>query len=131
MPSGPRASREPLVGRAREVERLGLQLDAVEHGAPRVVTLTGEPGIGKTRLLRELLESAAGRGAIALDGRAAEFERDVPFGVWIDALDARAAALDRGRLNRLADDRRAELAAMLPGLADLGPGRADPPAGGY
>jgi hypothetical protein len=62
------------------------------------VRIVGEPGIGKTALLRELIERASERGDLVLAGRGAEFERDIPFGVWVDALDDYAGALggDRG-----------------------------------
>ena len=43
----------PIVGRQRELTLVMKQYEAVKEGRARVVLLTGEPGMGKTRLLRE------------------------------------------------------------------------------
>ena len=51
-PYGPPA--DPLVGRTAELERVSAALDAVREGATRMLVITGEPGIGKSRLLAEL-----------------------------------------------------------------------------
>jgi predicted ATPase len=48
-----RLRRAPLVGPARELAVLADALLAGGHGRPPVVVLSGEPGIGKTRLLEE------------------------------------------------------------------------------
>jgi DNA-binding SARP family transcriptional activator/tetratricopeptide (TPR) repeat protein len=59
VPGGPAYARRldaPLVGRTAELERLhAAYADARESGHSRVVTVVGEAGIGKTRLMRELL----------------------------------------------------------------------------
>jgi DNA-binding SARP family transcriptional activator len=59
VPGGPAYARRldaPLVGRTAELERLhAAYADARETGHCRVVTVVGEAGIGKTRLMRELL----------------------------------------------------------------------------
>ena len=59
VPGAPAYARRldaPLVGRAEELERLhAAYADARETGRCRVVTVVGEAGIGKTRLMRELL----------------------------------------------------------------------------
>jgi DNA-binding SARP family transcriptional activator len=59
VPGAPAYARRldaPLVGRADELERLGAAYeDTRDSGRCRVVTLVGEAGIGKTRLMRELL----------------------------------------------------------------------------
>jgi predicted ATPase len=52
------------------------------------VEIVGEAGIGKTTLLEWLGASAARAGALVLSGRCSEFERDVPYALWIDALDS-------------------------------------------
>ncbi|TYB50035.1 AAA family ATPase [Actinomadura chibensis] len=62
-------------------------LDGSAGGEFRVLTLAGEPGMGKTRLLGELASAAAGRGLPVMSGRASEFEQEMPFGVFVDALD--------------------------------------------
>ena len=75
-----------------ELERLGEALDDLERGGNPCVAVEGEPGIGKTWLLSELRRRAEARGYVVLAGAAAEFERDLPFGVWVDALDAYVAS---------------------------------------
>jgi DNA-binding CsgD family transcriptional regulator len=101
------------VGRELELATIDGALDALAAGTSGCVAVEGEAGIGKTRLLAELRERAERRGCLVLSGAAAEFERDLPFAVWADALDAYAAsqALD------LAPDLLEELAEVLPSLA--------------
>jgi DNA-binding SARP family transcriptional activator/tetratricopeptide (TPR) repeat protein len=59
VPGAPAYARRldaPLVGRAEQLERLhAAYVDARDSGRCRVVTVVGEAGIGKTRLMRELL----------------------------------------------------------------------------
>ncbi len=86
-----------LVGRDSELEHLEAALDAVDDGGPAYVTVEGEPGIGKTRLLDELRARAQARGHVVLSGAAAEFEREMPFSVWVDALDEYVASQDFAR----------------------------------
>jgi predicted ATPase len=114
-----------LVGRDREMAALERALDHLEAGRPWIVQILGEPGIGKSRLLFELGQRAEARGYLVLEGRAAEFERGVPFGVVVDALNDYAGALERPLLRSLGEDTVAELAALLPSLASLAPA---PPA---
>jgi DNA-binding NarL/FixJ family response regulator/tetratricopeptide (TPR) repeat protein len=106
----------PTVGRETELEQIEAALDALAGGRSGCVALEGEPGIGKTRLLSELRRRAEDRGFLVLAGSAAEFERDVPFSVWVDALDAYVAsqqlALDRVWDSELVD----ELADVLPAV---------------
>ncbi|MDN4472704.1 helix-turn-helix transcriptional regulator [Demequina zhanjiangensis] len=58
--TGPRPE-GPLVGREREVSRLLSALSACDRGEPRALLLRGEAGIGKTRLIRELVDAARSR----------------------------------------------------------------------
>jgi DNA-binding CsgD family transcriptional regulator len=94
-------------------------LDAVADGSARALAVVGEPGIGKTRLLAELGALAEHRGQLVLSGRAAEFERDLPFGVFVDALDDHLRALDPQKVQRLGVELGGELAQVFPALSGL------------
>src|SRR3954452_5575933 len=83
-----------LVGREPELAQLEGLLDGLDGGAASCVAVEGEPGMGKSRLLRELAEQGERHGHLVLAGSAAEFERELPFSVWVDALDAHVASHD-------------------------------------
>lgn len=99
------------IGRERELAELSDLLAEAEHGAV-VVAVTGEPGIGKTAVLRELAAQRSGRWA-----QATAWESDLPAGVLAqmlqdempaDPLDAAAHLVDqltgRGTLLLVIDD---------------------------
>lgn len=66
-----------LVGRQREQQALGELLDAARRGHSGVLVLRGEPGIGKTALLDDLVERAADFRVLSTGG--AELERDMAY----------------------------------------------------
>jgi DNA-binding SARP family transcriptional activator/predicted ATPase len=82
------AGETALVGRDSECSKL----DEIAAGAaasnarPILVLLTGDPGIGKTRLLRYLDRSITRAGGEILQGRAYEAEMRRPYGIWADML---------------------------------------------
>ena len=110
------ASAVQIVGRQRELEQLEAALDAVADGNPAYLAVEGEAGIGKTRLLAELRLRADERGHVVLFGAAAEFEREMPFSVWIDALDAYVSSQDFTRTEAWDDELAAELGQVLPSV---------------
>src|SRR4051812_12871846 len=114
---------EHLVGRAAELGSLDLVVEGLKRGQPAVSLLVGEPGIGKTRLLAELAAHADARGCIVLTGSASELEADLPFWIFVDALEEYVAGLDPRRLASLDDDVRAELALVFPALSDFAAAR--------
>jgi AAA ATPase-like protein len=122
-PHAPRP--DTLVGRAGEVAELEVALDRLAAGGRWTIQIVGEPGIGKSRLLLELARRAEARGYLVLDGRAAEFERGLPFGVVVDSLNDYAGALPQSVLGALGEETVTELAALLPSLAAPAPA---PPA---
>ena len=113
-----------MVGRSEELRHLKSLL-ATESGALAVVS--GEAGIGKTRLLEEVTESAVELGHLTLVGRAAEYERELPFGLVIDAVDPYLESLEAQAYERLARDGVEDLAGIFPALRGLG-GKAEEPA---
>jgi DNA-binding CsgD family transcriptional regulator/tetratricopeptide (TPR) repeat protein len=108
-----------LVGRDEELDRLDRALALAGAGKPRAVFVTGEPGIGKTHVLAELVRRAEQGGCLVLEGRAAEYEEELPFGVVVDALDAYVESLGRTVVDRLAADGLGELADVFPSLHGL------------
>ncbi|MFW5898589.1 MAG: BREX system ATP-binding domain-containing protein [Candidatus Saliniplasma sp.] len=57
-----------LVGREKELQELTAVLDEVESGSSQTIFVKGEPGVGKTSLLRELKSEASDRGFLILEG---------------------------------------------------------------
>jgi DNA-binding SARP family transcriptional activator len=104
-------SMSPFVGRAGEQARLAAAWRAAASGQARLVIVTGEAGVGKTRLVDELRARA---GAVTVEGRAYPAEGPLAYGVamaWLRSqpVAARLARLDRPHLT--------ELARLLPELA--------------
>jgi DNA-binding CsgD family transcriptional regulator len=111
-----------MVGRAAEHARAVGALDGLEAGG--VLTVEGEPGIGKTRLLAELAEQADERRFLVLEGRASESEQSVPFAPFLDALDDYLASVNPRTIKAANAEGLAELARIFPSLAELGDGQA-------
>ncbi|QEC48769.1 AAA family ATPase [Baekduia soli] len=113
-----------LVGRGPELSRLDAALDDLDGGHARALEVVGAAGIGKTRLLAELAARADARGHIVLTGSGSDLDRDLPFWVFVDALDEYVAGVEPRRLANLDEEVRAELAQVFPALSDLGRGAA-------
>ncbi len=99
---------------ARDAERQALEdlvHRATEGRADEVLLLSGEPGIGKSRLLGELAALTKGVGGTVLSGRAFEAESMRPFGIWIDMLRGTALAGS-------SSDLRQQLAPLFPELGE-------------
>jgi DNA-binding CsgD family transcriptional regulator len=111
------ATASQMVGRDAELARVDALLDALRtQPGPRVVEISGEAGIGKTRLLDELCDRAEGREYLTFRGRGAEFEQGVPFAPVVEALDAYLGGLDPRRLRLPEGELREELGAIFPSL---------------
>src|SRR5215208_5541165 len=111
------AAAEHFVGRAAELTLFDRFIAELDGGSPAAVELVGEPGIGKTRLLAELAARADARGCLVLSGSASELESDLPFWVFVDALDEYVAGLDPHLIASLPAEARRELAHVLPCLS--------------
>lgn len=76
----------PLIGRESQLERLGASLRQALDGSPAVVLLTGDAGIGKSRLAAELAARARLARALVLCGRCFDGADAPPFWPWTQAL---------------------------------------------
>jgi DNA-binding CsgD family transcriptional regulator len=102
-----------VVGRAAELGVLRAALGAAADGAGGVVFLSGEAGIGKSRLVREVADEARARDVAVVAGRA------VPGGAGTPYRPLTGALLQALRDRSLPDDR--DLAPWLPALGAIVP----------
>lgn len=75
---------DSLVGRQAEVTRLDAALDSISTGQSSVLMIEGGAGIGKSRLIGELISSAEQRGLTSLLGTAHSIEQQTPYRAWRD-----------------------------------------------
>ena len=121
-----------FVGRTEELARLAAAADRAAAGTPTAVVVGGEAGVGKTRLVGELVASARQAGATVLVGGCVELGGEgLPFAPLIEALRGFVRDLDEPELAQLVPGRtRVELARLLPELGPGGPGSAGTADGG-
>jgi DNA-binding SARP family transcriptional activator len=118
----------PLVGRALELVALRGCFAQAEQGQAQVVVLSGEFGIGKTRLARDFLTTIQAQGGEVLQGQAFEQSASVPYSAVVEALRPRLER-ENAPEDLLDDLWLAALARVLPELCarypDLTAAKAD------
>ena len=114
----------PLVGRTEELARLQGLVTAALRGDGRLAHLHGEPGVGKTRLVGEVLTSLP-RETGRLRARCVSYESDTPYALVADILrravglalsddeEQARQALSRALASTSVDERPAALAVLL------------------
>ena len=108
----------PLIGRDAELVAVRRALDEACGGRGRLVVISGEAGIGKTRLLAELRAEAVTRDARVLPGLCHQTEQVLPLRPVIECLRAGGLAADAALLAQLSPAIQTDLARLLPELAD-------------
>ena len=95
-----------LVGRSAELDQLRLAVRQVADGTGQAILITGEAGIGKTRVVTEGLDAARQLAVQVFWGTAEELERRRPFGAIADCLDLGGSPLDgrRAAITRLLEE---------------------------
>ena len=128
MPSRPapeRKSASRMVGRSAEKQRLESAWQSVLREGPRVVIVSGEPGIGKTRLAEELLLQADAPGNAVARSRCYAGLGQLPYAPVAEWL--RSAAI-RAAWPKLTSAQLAELARLAPEVRESYPALEQPPA---
>ncbi len=105
----------PLIGREAEMARLGALLEAARAGSGAFVLITGDPGIGKSRLVQEHLQVHA--GLPHLHKECHELEAMIPYGALRPLVRQALDALPRAALDP-PPAWLAALARLIPGLID-------------
>src|SRR3954451_20088010 len=112
-----------MIGRESELRRLAC---LPSSRAPAVAIVAGEPGIGKTRLVHELLATLP-PDTVVLVGQAEPGSLARPYEVLLDAIDGRPE-VDEEQLAALADPGRSPVERLHTGLALLADLIGDAPA---
>lgn len=100
-----------FVGRDDEIEYLSGIFEKVTGGSFAFGLLSGDAGIGKSRLLRELKRAATLRGIRCISARSAELERRISLNPILDAVSTQDLAT---HLDALGDPWRSVVGSMLP-----------------
>ena len=107
-----------FVGRQQEMGELKACLEDALSGRGRLVTLVGEPGIGKTRTAQELATYAGLRGAQVLWGRSYEEQGVPPFWPWVQAIRSYVRERDPEQLRSEMGSGAADIADVVSDVRD-------------
>ncbi len=108
----------PFVGRGEAYATLRRQWEEARKGGARLTLVTGEAGVGKSRLMEEIARYVQTDGALCLKGQCYEFGSAVPYQPVVDALRTAATA---ERVMALDAVWLAELSRLLPDLRRIRP----------
>lgn len=103
----------PFVGRTLELEQLMACLEKVQDRIGQVVGVVGEPGMGKSRLIREFTQSVAGSWCSCLEGKCLHYGDAIPY---LPILDILKSCFD----TRDTDDEAAIMSKMSERISELG-----------
>jgi DNA-binding CsgD family transcriptional regulator/tetratricopeptide (TPR) repeat protein len=106
----------PFAGRSRELATLRTLTPRAEGEGLRFALIGGEAGSGKSRLVREFAHEAATAGALVLYG-ACDSAVKRPYGPFVEAIEPLVRSIDEGTLLAALGPQRAQLARLLPDLA--------------
>lgn len=125
--NGIRPQQSAMVGRARELAELrgGLADATARRGS--LLLISGEPGIGKTRLSAELASHAQASGVAVRTGQCLDREESVPYLPFVEILESCVDRIpDPRELCKLVGNEGPELARLMPRLGRLLPDLAPP-----
>ncbi len=115
-------ARGRLISRRDEMDELRQLWTRAMRGQSHLVLISGEPGVGKTRVARELMVLARLGGATVLQGGCYEFEATTPYLPFVEALRNWVRAQDTETLRATLGATANELTRLAPEIdARIGP----------
>ena len=111
--------RVPLVGRDSVLRELGDELTRAGEGKGRMIVVTGEAGVGKTRLVEGLASEARRQGAAVLSGGSGAHANHLAYGPFAVALEGYVASRPDAERSHLAE----RFPPLVPFVPSLGIGR--------
>ena len=125
------APEQVFVGREAELGTLRNKLTSSLDGHGGLVLVGGEPGVGKTTLVKQLIQEAERRGALAIFGRCYESEGSVPYSPFIEMLEQAFTIIPPDIVREDMGEDAPEIARMVPELrrrfSDIPPALDLPP----
>jgi eukaryotic-like serine/threonine-protein kinase len=103
-----------FIGRESELAELRAGFDEALAGHGRLFLISGEPGIGKTRITNELAAFASAAGAKVTWGRCREGHGTPAYWPWIEIVRTCVGDPASARLSALLDADRGEISELLP-----------------
>jgi predicted ATPase/DNA-binding SARP family transcriptional activator/pimeloyl-ACP methyl ester carboxylesterase len=119
----------PFVGREREYVQLVEMLKSVASGAGCVVLIEGEPGIGKSRLVEEVVRTAQTQDVVVLLSKCYEVEQCIPYQTVIDLVLQALFGCPSVTFQHLAAHTLAELVLLVPEIEQVFPNLPALPTG--
>ncbi len=112
----------PLVDRVAELGQLRQAMERTSLGEGGLTFVAGEAGVGKTRLVEELIESSKGKNVTVMLGRCSRREGKTPYSPWIDQVREFVRASPPQLLFKVVGSYGAEVAKLVPEVTTmLGP----------
>lgn len=118
--TGPSKNRKtPFVGREKERAELSRALDELKSGTGGLVLISGEPGIGKTRLAEETAAEGVRRDFRTLVGRCYDVDAPPPYLPFIEILEGASRDVDPETFRMALGNAAGEIAKVMPQLRNL------------
>jgi len=118
--------RPPFTGRTSELADLETAFNSAKEGEGSLVFVAGEPGIGKSRLVQELMETVHAEGATLLFGQCHEGDWTPPYGPFAEAFQGYAQATGADELRRTLGAGAPSIGSIVPALRNHLPELAEP-----
>ena len=125
---GPNRDREAFVGRVQEFAELVAGIDGALASQGRLLMISGEPGVGKSRLARQAVAYAEQKGARTLWGRCWEHGGAPPYWPWVQALRGLIADAEPATLSGWLGTDAAEIAQIEPEIRNRFGGLPEAPS---
>lgn len=109
-----------MIGRELQIQSLRGALEQAQRSGAQVVMVSGEAGIGKTRLIQEFTAEASRRGIRVLSACCHETEQPLPFRPWIDTLRSEGSPRVAELADRLTPAARSLLGRVFPEVSSPG-----------
>jgi tetratricopeptide (TPR) repeat protein/predicted Ser/Thr protein kinase len=121
-------ARGRMIGRRSELKRLRQIWARTQQGQGHMALISGEPGIGKTRICKEMIVSAQMAGAVIMHGGCYEYEAATPYLPFVEALREWVHLQSPEKIRSILNGNASELTRLAPEIeSKLGPLPANPP----